>query len=430
MGQPQGAVLTMNHFTESRKHDGDGSVVMEGPWKAVAKRRILVVEDDESLSEVVAPLLTDEGYQVSFAENGREALRQLQTEPLPNIILLDLKMPVMDGWQFRRVQKDDPRLGLIPVVVTSADESAQAEAISAQAFLHKPVDPTELLSTLDRVLFECDQLLAERMDETERLASLGRLAANIGHEINNPLTFVMANLTLSLEALHRSMESAAGIPEARIPRVAELERIKGRMTAIAELLEECQVGAVRIRETVGNLQRLSRRNKDQLVSLDVHKLIDESVSMTRDEIRHRARLIKTFGAPSLIRGNSAALGQVFLNLLLNAAEAVPEGDAEGNEIRISTRVAAAEGGAELVVEITDSGGGIAPEALSRVFEPFFTTKRSGHGTGLGLSISRQTVIDHGGRMTIESELGIGSIVRVFLPVDASQQLPLPGVTVH
>jgi signal transduction histidine kinase len=420
----------MNDLTESRKHHGDGSVVIDGPWKAAAKRRILVVEDDELLREAVAPLLTEEGYQLSFAENGQEALRQLFTDPLPNIILLDLKMPVMDGWEFRRIQKDDPKLGVIPIVVTSADESAQAETISAQAFLHKPVDPTELLSTLDRVLSESEQRLAEKMDETERLASLGRLAVNLGHEINNPLTFVMANLTLSLEALHRSMEGAAGVAEARIPPVAELERIKGRMIAIAELLEECQVGAVRIRGTVGNLQRLSRRDKGDLVILDVHKLIDESVSMARDEIRRRARLIKTFGAPSSIRGNGSALGQVFSNLLLNAAEAVPEGDPEGNEIRISTRVAAAEGGAELVVEITDSGAGIAPEALSRVFEPFFTTKRSGHGTGLGLSISRQTVIDHGGRMTIESELGIGSIVRVFLPVDASQQLSPPGVTVH
>jgi CheY-like chemotaxis protein len=107
---------------------------------------------------------------------------------------------------------------------------------------------------------------------------------------------------------------------------------------------------------------------------------------------------------------------VFLNILINAAQAIPEGQAERNEIRILTKVDAGENGAEIVVEISDSGKGIAPESVSHVFEPFFTTKAVGQGTGLGLSVSRQTVSEHGGRITVESGLAKGTVFRVFLPI--------------
>jgi CheY-like chemotaxis protein len=146
-------------------------------------------------------------------------------------------------------------------------------------------------------------------------------------------------------------------------------------------------------------------------------------------------LIKSFGKIPLMRGNGGALGQVFLNLLVNAAQAIPEGDAERNEIRVATWVDAGRRGSqgdtgrgpELVVEISDSGSGIAPEVLSHLFEPFFTTKPMGQGTGLGLSISRRTVIDHGGRVTVDSQVGKGSVFRVFLPVDDAQ-IPSQPVT--
>jgi signal transduction histidine kinase len=396
------------------------------PRQGGTKGRALVVEDEELLRDAMGPLLEAEGYDVSFAENGLDALKYLHGEVAPDIIVLDLRMPVMNGWEFRAIQKDDPKLGLIPVVAVSADGSAQAAAISAEAYLRKPVDPKELLGTIARVLLENKRRMLALLDETERLAALGRLAAAVGHEINNPLTFVLMNLTQSIEELRPPTRPAGAPPPAGPPDVG-LAEANARMADVTGMLEDCRVGGERIRETVSNLQKLSCRNDDRREPIDVHALIEQSVSMVWNQIRHRARLIKMFGKIPSIAGNRTALGQVFLNLLVNAAQAIPEGDAEWNEIRISSRVEAGEAGDELVVEISDSGKGIPSEILPHVFEPFFTTKPLGQGTGLGLSISRQTVIAHGGRMTVDSVLGKGTTFRVFLPLGAPLVPPLAVV---
>jgi CheY-like chemotaxis protein len=145
-----------------------------------------------------------------------------------------------------------------------------------------------------------------------------------------------------------------------------------------------------------------------------------------NQIRLRSRLVKSYGKIPAILGNKSALGQVFLNLLLNAAQSIPEGDANHNAVQITTSIVPGEKGAELVVEISDSGKGISPEDMSHLFEPFFTTKPFGEGTGLGLSISHQTVREHGGRITVDSSSGKGTTFRVFLPVGADV-LPPPIV---
>ena len=395
------------------------------PQVEPAKGRVLLVEDEEVLREAISLVLDGAGYEVSAANNGIEALRRLQTQDPPDVILLDLRMPVMDGWEFRAIQKNDPKLGLIPVVAISADGSAQAAAISAQAYLRKPVEPADLLRAIERVVGERARQMLAQADETERLASLGRLAAAVGHEINNPLTFVLLNLSQSLDDLRPSIRTLDGAAGGSLSR-GQVAEVRARLSKVAEMLQDCQVGSERIRETVGNLQRMSGRSEGQSLPLDVHKLIEQSVSMVWNLIRHRARLIRNFANLPLIRGNGTALGQVFLNLLVNAAQSIPEGHAEDNEIRISTTVEAGPGGPEVLVEIGDSGAGIAPEILSHVFEPFFTTKATGQGTGLGLSISRQTVGLHHGRMTVESAPGHGSVFRVFLPVGKSP-VPPPAV---
>jgi signal transduction histidine kinase len=356
-----------------------------------SKSWVLLVEDDRAIREPLSVLLRGEGYEVSLAENGQEALRKLRTERTPDIIVLDLRMPVMDGWEFRAKQKQDPVFGLVPVVAISADGSAQAVTMSADAYLRKPLDPTELLQTIERILSEREwRQMSARLEEAERLASLGRVAAAVGHEINNPLAFVVLNIDQSL---------------------ADLRALDGVPPAIVDTLESCQSGLERIRRTVGNLKRLARPEDEKRGPVDVGKLIDQSVAMAWNQIRHRARFVSNLVGLPPIHGNAPALGQVFLNLLVNAAQAIPEGNAEQNEISVTTRAA----GGEIVVEVRDTGVGIAPETLTHVFEPFFTTKPVGVGTGLGLFISHQTVTDHGGRLEIESQLDQGSLFRVILP---------------
>jgi CheY-like chemotaxis protein len=385
-----------------------------------AKNRILIVDNEIDVRDLLGGLLHERGYDVSFAGDGSEALSLLRSEAVPDLIILDLNMPVMDGWKFRTIQKDDPTLGVIPVLAISADTSPKAAAISAQGYLRKPFGSQELVAAVERVLAENAERILERQGETERLASLGRVAANVGHEINNPLTFVMLNLRQSITELDAlSAEIVSLELDGRAWPAAVVERFQSRVIDVTTMLQECETGGERIRGTVTNLQRLSTKSVERHESLDLNTLLEESASMVWNQIRHRAQLTKTFGDSVMVRGNRAALGQVFLNLLINAAQSIPEGRAERNDIQITTRHDIGVGGPEIMVEISDSGGGIAPDVVARVFEPYFTTKRHGEGMGLGLSISRQTIIDHGGRMTVKSEVGRGTVFRVSLPIDGS-----------
>ena len=384
-----------------------------------SRNRVMIIEDERIIRESLGGLLEEEGYEIWFAENGQDALGRLRAGTLPDIIVLDLRMPIMDGWEFRAAQKEDPRLRGIPVIAVSADRSAPAVAISAQAYLRKPLDISELLRTLDRILFESEwNRMSARLAEAERLASLGRVAAGVGHEINNPLTFAVLNVSQTLDKL-KSMQAWLD----RLPAdSAGLSKTKSDLSLMLEMLGDSRVGMERIGQTVSNLQRLSRQGPHDRGALDLSKVIEQSISMVWNQIRHRARLTKRLAEVPPVRGDAAALGQVFLNLLINAAQAIPEGDAERNEIVVSTRTV----GGEVVVEVQDTGQGIAPEDLPHVFEPFFTTKAAELGTGLGLSISRQTVTDHGGRIEIESDVGRGTLFRVFLPLAPADELLSDG----
>jgi CheY-like chemotaxis protein len=249
-------------------------------WTAPALNQgwVLVVENERFLREMLGHLLIENGFDVSFAGDGREALRVLHSEALPDLIILDLRMPVMDGWEFRTVQKDDPTLGLIPVLAVSADASPHAAAISTQGYLRKPFDADELMAAVTRVLAENELQIAERLDETERLASLGRLAATAGHEINSSLMYVILNPRQSLDELRASLRyledaSLRSLEEMAAPNV-EFETLKGHIVRVTEMLEECEVGCERIRGTVVKLQQLSHKTEEQRVLLDLRKLIE------------------------------------------------------------------------------------------------------------------------------------------------------------
>jgi CheY-like chemotaxis protein len=195
--------------------------------------------------------------------------------------------------------------------------------------------------------------------------------------------------------------------------------VKAGLVDIVDMLQECEIGAERIRATVATLQQLSHRPIAECDPVDLRALIEESSAMAANQIRHRARFTTRICHDGLVRGNRATLGQVLLNLLINAAQSIPEGDAAHNDIQIVTKNDTGIVGDEVMIEVSDSGLGMSPDVIARIFEPFFTTKPLGEGTGLGLSISRQTVAAHGGRVTVESEVGKGTVFRVFLPVDRS-----------
>jgi signal transduction histidine kinase len=185
----------------------------------------------------------------------------------------------------RAIQKDDPQLGLIPVLAISADTSPKAAAISAQGYLRKPFDSQELMAVVERVLSEDKDRAAARQDGTQRLASLGRLAANVGHEINNPLAFVMLYLRQSLDELRSSIHSL-GVGRA-LPET-DVVSVKAGLVNITDMLQECEIGGERIRATVATLQQLSHRPVAECDPVDVGALIEESSAMAANQIRHRA----------------------------------------------------------------------------------------------------------------------------------------------
>ncbi len=256
----------------------------------------------------------------------------------------------------------------------------------------------------ERKQLEARLLLADRM------ASLGTLAAGVAHEINNPLAFVMGNLQYLHDELGRL--AAADDPQ--------------RLGAVETALRDAREGAARIRAIVRDLATFSRGNEPEAVRpVDVNRALEFSLRMVERQITARARLTRRLGQLPPVLGAESRLSQVFLNLLVNAAQSIPEGDAARQEVRVSTGYDPASG--RVTVEIADTGRGIAPEDQARIFDPFFTTKPVGAGTGLGLSISHGIVTSLGGEIAVESAPGRGTTMRVLLPAaERAAGRPEPG----
>lgn len=241
--------------------------------------------------------------------------------------------------------------------------------------------------------------------QADRLAALGTLAAGVAHEVNNPLGYISSNLNFIEEELAVALRALAGAPG--------LDRLARTLEECTEALSEARQGTERIRNVVGDLKTFARGedtgSKEERA--DVRRALEMSINMAMPELRHRARLLWNPEEVPRVRGSESRLGQVFLNLLLNAAQAIPEGAPEENTVEAHVRT---EDG-KVLVEIRDTGQGIPPENLKRIFEPFFTTRPAGVGTGLGLAICQSIIIAMGGELSVESTVGKGTCFRVLLP---------------
>lgn len=251
--------------------------------------------------------------------------------------------------------------------------------------------------------------LAARMYEMDRAIAVGNLAAAAGHEINNPLTYILGNTHFArLELRRLATQMRAGLLQ-RGP-----EDVADRLDDIARALDEAQEGAVRVRSTVASLRSMARRDEPVGGRFRLDGVIDHAVGVAWNEIRHRARLERQYMAVPSVFGSESRLTQVFVHLLLNAAHSIPEGDTDANEIRIAMYSDAER----VYVDVMDTGCGMSPESLARAFEPFYTTRPPGEGAGLGLTISRQIVEAGGGTLTLSSEPGMGTTARLVLPATA------------
>jgi len=250
---------------------------------------------------------------------------------------------------------------------------------------------------LEQALHEQERTQAQLI-QSAKMASLGQLVAGIAHEINNPLSFVYANLD-HLERFVGKLEGAAGETGPEFQETA---------AQIAKLLQSSKEGARRTREIVQNLRAFSRPDQAEPRPVDLLQGIASTLELVRPLFRDRITVHQEFGRIPNVVGLMGQLNQVFLNLLANAGEAM----AGPGEVWIKTW----QEGERVHVSIRDSGPGIPPENLSRIFDPFFTTKAVGKGTGLGLSIAYGIVEKHGGEIRVESNQGQGACFTVSLPI--------------
>lgn len=262
--------------------------------------------------------------------------------------------------------------------------------------------------------------------QSEKLASLGQLSAGVAHELNNPIGFVYSNLSTLAEyvqdikdLLEKYVELEKQLPrlEPWSESVEEIDDLKERIDLNSilqdfdKIISESQEGAQRVKTIVQNLKDFAHRDRGRLEWADVNKGIESTLNIVWNELKYKATVTKKYGVIPQIECFPQRLNQVFMNLLVNAAQAIKE---KGEIIIRSYQV-----NQTVVVEVSDTGEGIEKEDLEHIFEPFFTTKEVGKGTGLGLSVVYGIIENHGGKIEVESEVGKGSTFRVILPITRS-----------
>jgi two-component system, NtrC family, sensor kinase len=406
--------------------------------------RILVVDDEESVRSLFQACLS-ERYNCFAAANSEEALALLSEQPFA-LVISDMIMPGLSGVELlREIMARYPDTAVIMVSgIARPQRVLDAVRLGAYDYLVKPCDLDVLEMCVERAL-ERRSLLhkaryykqdLERHNEelrrskeelerlqlqivqSEKMASLGQLAAGVAHELNNPAGFIYGNMGLLQECaggLQRLLDfyERASLPvEVR----AQADHIKQEIcyeTSLADLpsiIEDCRDGAERIRDVVQNLRTFSRLDEAEFKKVDIHEGIESTIRLlSRYYSAGHIRLERDYSELPQVDCYAGQLNQVWMNLLINAAQAVRDGGA----VCVKTELE----GAMAVVHIMDSGCGIPPEQLKKIFDPFFTTKPVGEGTGLGLSVTYSIVQRHKGSITVKSLPGRGTTFRVEIPVD-------------
>jgi two-component system, NtrC family, sensor kinase len=284
-------------------------------------------------------------------------------------------------------------------------------------------DPVRQLAQRNLELERANAQLAstqEKLLQSDKLASIGQLAAGVAHEINNPIGYVHSNLgslkeyTEAMATMIEAYDRALEQPDPAAER-ASLQALRERLDLgfalqdLPQLLAESREGIERVRKIVQDLRDFSRAGRDETwTQVDLHKSLDTTLNIVWNEIKYKAAVERRYGAVPAVPALPSELNQVFMNLLMNAAQAIPE----RGTIRVITEL----DGDFVRVRICDSGPGVPSEVREHIFEPFYTTKPVGQGTGLGLSISHGIVTRHGGRIEVDNTPEGGACFSVLLPL--------------
>jgi signal transduction histidine kinase len=371
--------------------------------------QIVLIDDEADIREVTAITLQDAGYRVITAADGQAGL-DLFAERAPQIVITDIRMPRMDGLEVLERIKQAP--GDTQVIVVTAfgemDLAVRALQLDASDFITKPINDTALHLALQRArerytarkqardytaLLEKRNADQARILHQDKMMSLGRLAASVVHEINNPLSGVLNYLRLMSRILRRG------------PLEAE------HQAKFAEYLELVENETDRVSGIVSSLLTFSRKSKPTFTPLDLTDLIDRTLVLSQHKLSLSDITVTHRIDPNLppIIGDFNQLQQCLINLIFNAIDAMPKGGT------LDLNVRAANGNTGVTIAVKDSGVGIPPAEQSHIFEPFYTTKAEGYGVGLGLSTVYGILASHKGTITVDSAPGNGSIFYINLP---------------
>lgn len=392
--------------------------------------RVLVVEDNERDADILVRELR-RGYQLTFERvETAPAMREALDRETWDVVVSDYSLPSFGATAALAIVKEQ---GLdLPFIIVSGTIGEETAVDAMRAGAHDFMTKhkfARLLPAIERELQEAAMRaertkLREQLLISDRMASVGTLAAGVAHEINNPLAAVMANIDFAHNDLTQLLrnarfENAPGAPSSTAANSGWAEWLSTRVGQILQSLDDAKESSERVRVIVRDLKTFSRGDEERRGPVDVRRVIDSALRMAWNEVHHRARLVKDYGDVPLVVADEARLGQVILNLVVNAAQAIPEGRAESQEICITTRL---DSSGRVVVEVRDTGSGIPEAILGRIFDVFFTTKPIGEGTGLGLAICHRIVTSFGGEITVDSREGRGSTFRVSLPVAKTEEV--------
>ncbi|WP_298909220.1 response regulator [uncultured Nostoc sp.] len=410
---------------------------------------ILIVDDNPTNLSVLCEALNSEGFRFRVAVDGESAIAQAERNQ-PELILLDVQMPGIDGFETCCRLKANPVTQNIPIIFTTAladtESKTKGFSLGAVDYIPKPFAQEEVISRvrvhlqLKQLTESLEQQVSDRtkalqkaqvkLVQQEKLSTLGELIAGIGHEINNPINFISSNISplqgyiATVTELLLLYEQEYPNPTAKITTAIEDLDLNFVLEDMAKILNSLQLGSERIRNISNLLRNFCRSDRDTKISADLHQGLDSTLMILQHRFkangaRPRIEISKNYGVLPQVKCYIGLMNQVFMNILANAVDAVDEAITQGKmsnlipEINIATEIDFEE---LIVIRIADNGIGIPERLKKRLFEPLFTTKPVGKGTGLGLAIAYEIVVEkHEGILDVNSQPGVGTEFIIKIP---------------
>jgi signal transduction histidine kinase len=374
------------------------------------QKLVLVVDDTPTNIAVISGVLKD-SFRIKVATNGKKALAIARASDKPDLILLDIVMPGLDGYEVCHRLKSNPATRDIPVIfltgVTDAEHEEKGFEVGAVDYIHKPFSSPIILARVKSQLAlqtalrqareardraeELLRVLQSELSGVARSTTMGEIAASIAHEIKQPLAAVVTNADAGLRWLNK--------------QPPDLDEVRA---VLKRIVKEGERGS----DVIGSIRRMLEKDDLERARLDINDLIREVMRLVQGELENRGVSSRPELAEDLPRilADRIQLRQVILNLIMNAVEAMVSVSDRARVLAVRSEKHGDEG---VLVEVEDSGIGIASEDMDRIFETFFTTKSE--GMGMGLSICRSIVESHGGRISASRAKPHGSVFQVVLP---------------